>query len=253
MTDWGNIIERHDSLTSTNDRALALAREGVEGAVLAAEQTSGRGQRGRTWSSPPGSGLYVSFIARPEVPAAKAPLLTLLCGVAVHDALCPWLSTPIGLKWPNDVLAAEGPQQGRKLAGILVESASRGDQLEYVVFGVGVNLKPATHDGDAASRAVSMVELGADNPDPDLMFESVRRALARGLRSVQKRGVGFISPEWSERAIGLGRYLTVSSGSKVFQGRLLGAASDGALRLLTDMGEQPVVSGEVDPAGLFPT
>ena len=101
------------STTSTMDVASRLAHEGApHGVVVVAdEQTSGRGRRGTTWASPPGAGLYLSFIARPPIPTAvSAPpsLLTLAAGVAVREGIATATGLAADLKWPNDVIIGSG-------------------------------------------------------------------------------------------------------------------------------------------------
>lgn len=246
-------VEWHDSLTSTNDRAIELSKSGAERvAVAARSQTAGRGRRGNAWSSPAGAGLYVSFVARPGVPAARSPLLTLMCGMAVHDAFAPRVEGRLGLKWPNDVLAT-GPDTmtGRKVAGILVESSLGGDRLEHAVFGIGVNLAPVTHDDpDAARRAVSLAELGAEGLDAETAYDLLEGAFA-SLLDRAEADLDFIPEAWEARAIGLGHTIAVQLPEERITGRFLGIDRDGALRLADAGGVRLLHTGEVDPATLF--
>src|SRR5690242_14678177 len=100
-----SIVEEHATIDSTNDRAKALAKMGAAHglAVVAREQTKGRGQRGRTWVSPPAIGLYVSYLVRPRIALSIAQLLPLMSGLAVHRAL---RGLPLAIKWPNDLLVS---------------------------------------------------------------------------------------------------------------------------------------------------
>ncbi|MCZ2806462.1 biotin--[acetyl-CoA-carboxylase] ligase [Modestobacter sp. VKM Ac-2983] len=118
---------------STNAELVARAAEGAaEGLVLVAEhQAAGRGRLDRTWVSPPRAGLTVSVLLRPDVPAARRAWLSLLTGVALAEAVGEVTGVRTSLKWPNDLLAADG----RKLAGILAESSGTA-----VVVGVGLNV-----------------------------------------------------------------------------------------------------------------
>src|SRR5689334_25409181 len=110
----------------------AAADDAPEGAVLVAEhQATGRGRLDRTWVSPPRAGLTVSFLLRPDVPAARRGWLPLLTGVALAEAVGEVTGVRASLKWPNDLLAVDG----RKLAGILAESTGTA-----VVVGVGLNV-----------------------------------------------------------------------------------------------------------------
>jgi len=144
---------------STNDVAAALAERGApEGTtVIASRQTAGRGRFGRTWFSPEGAGLYVSLVCRnPEA----APLLTLAGGVAVAQGIRAACGLPVLIKWPNDIVAGEARTR-RKLAGILAEASTGADGLQYVILGLGINLRPAAYPPELGDRATSIeTELG---------------------------------------------------------------------------------------------
>ncbi|MGZ4466556.1 MAG: biotin--[acetyl-CoA-carboxylase] ligase, partial [Nocardioides sp.] len=119
---------------STNAELVARAADPdvAEGVVLVAEhQVTGRGRLDRVWTSPPRAGLTVSFLLRPDVPAARRGWLPLLTGVALAEAVGEVTGVRASLKWPNDLLAGDG----RKLAGILAESTGTA-----VVVGVGLNV-----------------------------------------------------------------------------------------------------------------
>jgi BirA family biotin operon repressor/biotin-[acetyl-CoA-carboxylase] ligase len=161
-------------LDSTNDTALLLAAQGApEGtSVLADAQRAGRGRRGRAWFSPPGAGMYLSVIVRPESP--KSPkssgssepevspmalsLVTLAAGVAAAEAVTQVAGLPVELKWPNDVVIG---RPWRKVGGLLCESAATGGRIDAVVIGIGINLRPAAYPAPIAHRATSIeTELG---------------------------------------------------------------------------------------------
>src|SRR5215468_3394037 len=82
-------ILRYESLPSTNNEAARLAAQGAEEglAVIAEEQTAGRGRLQRTWISPKGAGLYFSIVLRPKIPQERWPLITFMAALAVNDAL----------------------------------------------------------------------------------------------------------------------------------------------------------------------
>ena len=128
---WGiPRLEAYDSLASTNDRCREMADLGAQAftSVISREQTAGRGRAGRSWSSPPGLGLWMSVLLRPESPESHA-LLPILAGVAVCRAI--QMVRPEAepsLKWPNDVQLG-----GRKVCGILCEGVGGGG----VVVGPG--------------------------------------------------------------------------------------------------------------------
>ena len=158
---------------STNLDAARLAGEGApEGWVVFAErQTSGRGRKGHTWISVP-RGLQFSLVLRPEGPFWNAGLLTGLGALAVARALGRMASLEAGFKPPNDVLA-----HGRKLAGVLVETALRGDEPDWAVLGIGCNVNALAGDfaagmppeGPAGRLTSVLMETGAWLPRAPLL------------------------------------------------------------------------------------
>src|SRR6476469_5017269 len=150
-------IQVVESAGSTNSGLLGPAQAGEpEGVVLAAEeQRAGRGRMGRTWTSPPRAALTFSVLLKPAVPPARRGWLPLLAGVAVATAVTQVTGVRTGLKWPNDLLAADA-----KLAGILAEAVG-----DAVVVGIGLNVStepaefPSTRPG--ALPATSLRAAGA--------------------------------------------------------------------------------------------
>jgi BirA family biotin operon repressor/biotin-[acetyl-CoA-carboxylase] ligase len=126
-------LEVVEEIGSTNaELAAAATREAPEGTVLVAEhQVTGRGRLDRVWTSPPRAGLTVSFLLRPDVPAARRGWLSLLTGVALAESVAEVTGVLPSLKWPNDLLAGDG----RKLAGILAETSGKA-----VIVGTGLNV-----------------------------------------------------------------------------------------------------------------
>ena len=131
----GRTILFFRELSSTNDIAKELALQGAaEGTVTVAEtQIRGRGRIEREWFSPKG-GLWFSIILRPKISPKDAPKLTLMMSVAVAHALSKMFDLATEIKWPNDVLV-----KNKKICGILTEANTRGNQVQFVIIGVGVN------------------------------------------------------------------------------------------------------------------
>jgi len=123
------------SIDSTNRKAHELAKEGrPEGTlVVSEEQVAGRGRMQRAWVAPKG-GLWMSLVLRPEIPPHKAPLITLVAGVAVAKAIRTVCGLDARIKWPNDVLIG-----GKKVCGILTEMDAEMDHVNHVVVGIGLN------------------------------------------------------------------------------------------------------------------
>ncbi|MEJ2502094.1 MAG: biotin--[acetyl-CoA-carboxylase] ligase, partial [Gemmatimonadota bacterium] len=119
---------------STSDvaRAMAEGGAGTGTLVLAAEQTRGRGRRGRRWDAPAGSSLLLSMVLRPAAGGGEA-VLSLRLGMAAARAIESVSGLRVGLKWPNDLLVA-----GRKVGGILCEGSVEGASLRYTIAGLGL-------------------------------------------------------------------------------------------------------------------
>ncbi len=145
-----------DRTHSTNDVAKQAARTGApSGATfLTDHQSAGRGRRGRTWHSEPGQGLLFSVVLDSSLPPERLSPLTLAVGLGVREALAEFAEHELSLKWPNDVLF-----EGRKLAGVLVESEASGNGMRLVV-GVGVNVGTPSFPAELASIATSLRLLG---------------------------------------------------------------------------------------------
>ncbi len=127
----------HASVPSTLDEGHRLAAEGAAAGtlVVAEEQTRGRGQRGRSWISERGAGLWLTLVERPT-DAAAVEVLALRVGLALAGALDTFAGESVRLKWPNDLYLPAG-----KLGGILIEARWRGNAVDWVAIGVGINVR----------------------------------------------------------------------------------------------------------------
>ncbi len=136
----------YDSVGSTNDVALKLAREGCSHGtvVIADSQERGRGRHGRTWYSPPGVNIYMSIILNPGVITFHPALVTLSASLAVVNAVNSCLlsqsregvpSVEVWPKWPNDIYCNH-----RKLGGILTEASTVRERIRFMVTGMGINV-----------------------------------------------------------------------------------------------------------------
>ncbi|WP_256757332.1 biotin--[acetyl-CoA-carboxylase] ligase [Cohnella sp. WQ 127256] len=152
---FGHQLRLLDVIPSTQDELRRLAEQGAaEGTlVIAEQQTSGRGRMGRHWVSPAGKGVWMSLLLRPPVPLPLTPQLTLLAAVALSRAISRIVPVEIGIKWPNDLLVG-----GKKISGILLESAAEDERLRYVVVGMGisVNLDAEDYPEELLIKAISL-------------------------------------------------------------------------------------------------
>jgi BirA family biotin operon repressor/biotin-[acetyl-CoA-carboxylase] ligase len=239
----GAAVEFHEALTSTNDRARqALRNEGREGvAVVADAQTQGRGRRGRTWLSPPGTNLALSVAIRPSLPAERAGLLGIAAALATRDACAISVAQPLRVRWPNDIVTADG----LKVSGILVETALAGEGLAEAVIGVGVNVnwRRSQMPQEIAGRATSLADLlGADLDRVAVLTRLLERLDAELL--ALEAGASPVARFREVSALD-GRHVTLDIGSGLLEGRVLGIADDGSLELATREGPLALAVGEV--------
>jgi BirA family transcriptional regulator, biotin operon repressor / biotin---[acetyl-CoA-carboxylase] ligase len=245
----GRSLTLQASTGSTNDDARRAASEGcADGHLIQADtQTQGRGSRGRTWLSPPGSDLYFSIVARLALPPPSLPPLTLVVGLAAAetiDALLREAGTPRGhtaqVKWPNDVWLG-----GHKLVGILVESASLGDQFEPVVIGVGINVNRLEFPSDLEVPASSLaLAAGCDLARARVLADFCNRLEPR-LDEFVRHGPGAAIDALNER-------LALRS-QRATCGELTGVvervATSGALLMHTAEGPRECLSGTLRGCG----
>jgi BirA family transcriptional regulator, biotin operon repressor / biotin---[acetyl-CoA-carboxylase] ligase len=235
--------------TLMRQAALAGAAEGT--AVVADEQTAGRGRLQRSWAAPPGTAVLISWVWRPaRVPAPAWGWLPLLAGVAVSEALRRSAGVPIALKWPNDVLAeAVGPgDRSGKVAGILAERVETRAGPAAVV-GVGVNVDQRAEQLPV-DTATSLRLAGAGEVSRADLLSDVLTALAVRYRAwVAAAGDGDVcglAPEYLRACSTVGRSVSVSlPGERSLTGRAEGIAPDGQLIVVNDQGRHVVGAGDV--------
>jgi BirA family biotin operon repressor/biotin-[acetyl-CoA-carboxylase] ligase len=243
MKRIGREIVHESEVASTNDVVAARAARGeAEGFVLVAgSQTAGRGRHGRTWHSPPGSGLYVSVLLKP--PPGAVGLLTLAGGVALCEAVRESTALAVEIKWPNDLLAPGGK---RKLAGILVESSASGSRVDYAVFGFGINVRPGAYPAEIRDRATSLEEELGRPVDPSSVLSFALSALDRRYGDLLEGRADDVLARWLELAPGArGARVEWNVDGVLRAGTTAGIDAAGALLVRTPAGVDRIVSGEV--------
>jgi BirA family biotin operon repressor/biotin-[acetyl-CoA-carboxylase] ligase len=226
--------------------AAEHAQDGAEEgtAVIAETQTAGRGRHGRVWFSPPGAGLYVSIVLRPSSgrggDGRAAALVTIASGVAVAEAVRAATGLPAEIKWPNDVLVGR-----RKLAGILTEAAAQGEELQFVVLGLGVNLREAAYPAELASRITSIAR---DEPAARcaLILSEILAAIGERYADLRAERFDAILSAWRRLAPSLASALVEwDAPGGVVRGRAEGIDDAGRLLVRVDGRLERLIAGEV--------
>ncbi|MDQ0655452.1 biotin--[acetyl-CoA-carboxylase] ligase [Paenibacillus sp. W2I17] len=233
------------STLSTQGDVLKLAEQGqAEGAVvIAEEQTGGRGRFGRQWFSPPGKGIWMSVLLRPDLPLQHTPQLTLLTGVAVCRAVRACSGADAGIKWPNDLLI-----DGRKVCGILLESTVEDHEVRYCIAGIGVdvNFDPEDYPEDLTTIATSLKMETGQSVDRTKLTAAILTELEQLYFLYQKEGFGVISALWEALSVSMNREITVTNPHGVIEGKAIGLDPSGALIVEKHDGEHTlIISGEI--------
>ena len=245
-------VYHFETVQSTNDTAKILGTQGAaEGTMVVAEsQTAGRGRLGRTWLSPPGTGIYVSLLLRPPLPPHELPQITLATAVSVVRALSRAVGVTPGIKWPNDLIL-----NGKKLGGILTEMETESDQIRYLVVGMGLNVNMAEFPPELAGRATSLLKEEGRSFSRLTVLQAWLEEFEILYRQFLSRGFPEILEEWKRHSVTLGKYVAVRQGPRQIEGLAMEVTLDGALVLETARGDEvKVTSGEItlESVGLPP-
>ncbi|WP_196216754.1 biotin--[acetyl-CoA-carboxylase] ligase [Paracoccus shanxieyensis] len=248
MSDrWPDGVGRHvlPRTDSTNAEAIRLAAHLSGPAwVMAHEQSSGRGRRGREWIMPKGN-FAGTLLLRPKAGVAQAAQLSFVAALALHDvlgAVC-GPAARLAIKWPNDVLL-----NGGKVAGILLESAGSGSQIGAVCVGIGVNLAAAPAAAQVEQRAASPVSVLSETGfqvAPEEFLDLLAPAFAGWQAQLETYGFAPIRNAWLARAARLGETITARTSNAEAQGIFEGIDETGALILKTPAGRQVLPAADV--------
>lgn len=241
----GCVIDVRDTVTSTNTVLKAIAEQGgAEGmALIAQQQTQGKGRLGRTFLSPKGTGLYISILLRPKFSAEDSLSVTTAAAVAVAEAIDSITGRHAMIKWVNDVYL-----QGRKVCGILTEASVDFENggLHYAIVGIGVNIQEPPGGFAPEIRDVAGALYQGEVPS------GVRVRLAA---EILNRFFGFYEhltqrtfmEAYRQRSLLTGIEVTFTQGDRVHEGLVLGVDDEARLQVRLPSGEEKLFSaGEVN-------
>ncbi len=238
----GGPIEFHSEITSTNNRAKELAAQGAPHGmlVLADRQSSGRGRFGRAFYSPAHSGVYMSFILRPQLPADRAVMITSMAAVAVARAMEKLADVRASIKWVNDVYLGN-----RKACGILCEAGLdfESGQMQYVVVGIGVNVGFMDFPEDLRDKATSIANACGSRVSRSRFTAELINEMNALYPQLE---AGVFMEESRERSNVIGREIEVMRGKERYPATAIGIDDAGGLLIRTpDGAERTLQSGEI--------
>ena len=244
--DLGRRLRFLETVSSTSEVAWRMGEEGAPHGltVVADQQTQGKGRNGRVWSSPPGVNLYFSALLRPDISAAHAPELTLVAAVAVCEALRESGCERARIKWPNDVEIG-----GRKISGLLTELSADGQDIDFVVLGIGVNVNMTaeTLPPEVRETATSVqMSLGRPYPRVRLLARLLER-LEGWMDRYEDEGFGAVRARWTSLSSTIGARVRLTLGGRALEGRAESLDESGHLLVRVDSGSlERVVAGDVE-------
>lgn len=237
-------IEVAVQMDSTNARLMRQGASGVStGRVCLAEmQTAGRGQRGNQWISPLAANLYMSLLWPRSRAAASMGRLCLLVAIAVADALTAFGVQDLRLKWPNDLLWC-----GRKLGGILVETAGNAGENPYIVIGVGINVRMPSTIGARIEQPWTDLSaaLKGQTPSRNLLAGRLLNSMIAALQQFGHTCGANLVEAWGRYDLLRGQTVELQTPMGRERGTALGIDAEGRLMLEVNGRQQAHTSGEV--------
>lgn len=242
---------------STNTYAKSLAKEAKEGTVVISDlQTQGKGRLGRSWDSKSGQGIWMSVILKPEVSLTGIFILSHLAGASICKALIDE-GYDARIKWPNDVVVS-----GKKVCGILCEIDGEPERLNYVIVGMGINLKQSLNDfpEEIRNKATSLeLELCQRNPNSISLKVDGKEILRKILvnfdffyKQLKSGNVEEIIYYTREHSATIGKDVKLLYNNDTLLAKALDINNQGGLVIQTEDGQtMEIISGEVSVRGIY--
>jgi BirA family biotin operon repressor/biotin-[acetyl-CoA-carboxylase] ligase len=228
-----------NEISSTNNKAKELAKKGErEGTVVISRiQKRGRGRFDRLWESPEG-GIYLSIILKPDCLIDKTTLLPLIAALAVSKTI-DYYGLHSKIKWPNDVMV-----NGKKIAGILLESIIKEEKLEYVILGIGINFNIDINflSEDIRNNVTSMFYELKISLDYYNFLKKLFMFVDRYYTLFLKGNFNAILREWKENSDTIGKGIRIYTGSEEIIGRVYDIDQSGFLIVKTISGERKIIT-----------
>lgn len=246
----GQEIEYYDVTDSTNTRIRLFAEAGRKQGLLAVaeEQTGGRGRRGRNWVSPPGTGIWMSLLLRPELEPQQASMITLVAALALAKAIEKDNQVKAQIKWPNDIVI-----NGKKVCGILTEMSAEMEGIHYIIVGIGINANTEDFPDEIVDIATSIgKECGQKIHRAALIAEFCQQFEKCYEAFLKCQDLTLIKDEYEKYLINTGKEVKIIKNKEEKIRTAVGINKLGELLVKKADGTmETVLSGEVSVRGLY--
>ena len=244
-----NNVIYFDETDSTNTRAKLFGEEGAaDGTLVVADcQNMGKGRRGRSFSSPRGQSIYMTFLLRPDILPIRASMITILSAMAVRSALSEICGIDSLIKWPNDVVA-----DGKKICGILTEMSAELTKVNYVVVGIGINVNNEKMSKDIENVAISARMLTGSIQRRSLIIGSVCKWFGIYYdKFISTQNLSLIKEEYNQYLVNFDKEVEIVRDNESYRAKSLGIDDEGRLLVERDGKTETVLSGEVSVRGVY--
>ena len=243
----GKRVYYFEEIDSTQNFAQNIAADKKENGtiIIAEKQTFGRGRLDRKWTSPKG-GIWFSLIIHPKFDVSSSTLIPILSAVALSKSIKSVLDIETEVKWPNDIT-----MNGKKVAGVLVDASFQTNSIDYLILGIGINF-----DIDAKKLekrltktpnfyGIDSLRGKEDKTPPKKLLKEFLLQFEKNLFQLDKGEKSKIIKEWTKRAAGIGKKITINTSNGKISGISQGIDNDGALKIKTRNEIKKIYVGDV--------
>lgn len=250
-TKWaGKELCYMDVVDSTNTMAKQLADKGaIHGTlVVANKQSQGKGRRGRTWESPPNTGIWMSLVLKPKMNPTDASMLTLVMALALVKACNEITKSPCFIKWPNDIVL-----NSKKICGILTEMSAEMDYINHIVIGVGINANTDEFPEELKEKATSIKIENGENIKRAQLINRIMMHFEEEYRLfIDSKDLSMQIDNYNRLLVNKNKEVVVLEPSKEYNGIARGINARGELLVEEPEGEiKKVYAGEVSVRGVY--
>lgn len=250
-TKWaGQEVLYFDTIDSTNTKAQELAEKGYPSGtlVVADQQVSGKGRRGRGWVSPPQTGIFMTLMIKPDISPNNASMLTLVAALAVAKAINDVTGEDAKIKWPNDIVI-----NGKKICGILTEMSAQFDYINHIVIGIGINVHNESFPEEISNMATSLlIESGGKKFYRAQIIEKTMLHFEKYYETfLQTEDLSALVEEYDQLLVNMNKPVKVLDPKEPFEGKAMGITKNGELIVDTWESRKLVSSGEVSVRGIY--